>query len=95
MRVARPVRPLRVTAAQRQALHEIVGRPAAEYRDVRRASIILHRAAGLSQAETAQRVGVSRPVVIQWEQRFQTAGLAGLVDAPGRGRKEFDRARGA
>ena len=54
---------------------------------MRRAQIILHRADGLSQAETARRVGVNRPVVVPWEQRFGAAGLAGLADAKGRGRK--------
>jgi transposase len=30
---------------------------------------------------------VSRPAVIRWERRFESLGLAGLDDAPGRGRK--------
>ena len=56
--------------------------------DNRRAWIILSRADGLSQVETSRKLGISRPVVIQWEQRFREAGLAGLADAKGRGRKE-------
>ena len=86
--MARPVRPLTITAEQRRALRAIVNRPSAPLRDHQRARIILNRADGLSQAETAEAVGISRPMVIQWEQRFRNAGLAGLVDAKGRGRKE-------
>jgi transcriptional regulator with XRE-family HTH domain/transposase len=84
----RPIRPLGVTPEQRRALRTIVSRPSGPQRDHQRAKIILYRADGLSQAETAARLGISRPVVIQWEQRFQKAGLAGLADALGRGRKE-------
>ena len=85
--MARPVRGLAITAAQREALQRLAQRPTATQRAVRRAQIILHRAAGLSQAETARRVGVNRPVVALWERRFREAGLAGLADAQGRGRK--------
>lgn len=77
-----------VSSDQRRALRAIVNRPSAPHRDHRRAWIILNRADGLSQQETAEKVGVSRPVVIHWEQCFQKAGLAGLADAKGRGRKE-------
>jgi len=85
--MARPVRGLAITAAQRAALQRLVQRPTAPQRAVRRAQIILQRAAGLSQAETARRVGVNRPVVVLWERRFRAAGLAGLADAKGRGRR--------
>jgi transposase len=78
---------LPITAAQRGALQRLVQRPTATQREVRRAQIILHRAAGSSQAETARRLGVNRPVVVMWEKRFREAGLAGLADAKGRGRK--------
>ena len=47
-------------------------------REVRRTRIILERASGLSQEETAQRVGVNRPVVALWERRFRLSELAGL-----------------
>ena len=85
--MARPIRVLAVSSEQRRALRQAVNRPSAAYRDNRRAWIILNRAEGLSQAETARKVGVSRVVVSHWEARFQTAGLAGLADAQGRGRK--------
>ena len=84
----RPIRPLEITTEQRRALRAIVNRPSAPQRDHRRAWIILNRADGLSQGETAKKLGITRLVVVQWEQRFRKEGLAGLVDAKGRGRKE-------
>ena len=85
--MTRAVRALPITAEQRAALARLVQRPTAAQREVRRAQIVLHRADGLSQAETARRVGVNRPVVALWEQRFRAGGLGGLVEAKGRGRK--------
>jgi transposase/DNA-binding XRE family transcriptional regulator len=85
--MARPVRVLPITAEQRGALQRLVQRPTVTQREVRRAQIILDRADGLSQTDTARRVGVNRPVVVLWERRFGEAGLAGLADARGRGRK--------
>ncbi len=85
--MARPVRVLPIAVEQRAELRRLVRRPTATQREVRRAWIILHRADGLSQAETARRVGVNRPVVVTWEKRFRRSGLAGLAEAKGRGRK--------
>lgn len=87
--MARPIRTLTITTEQRRELREIVNRPTAPFRQNRRAWIILNRAHGLSQSDTAAQVGVSRPVVIQWEHRFRKTGLAGLTEAKGRGRKPW------
>ena len=83
----RPTPLLTLTAHQREALEAVVQRPTAAQRDHWRASIVLRRAEGLSQAAAARAVGVSRAAVIRWERRFREAGLAGLADAGGRGRK--------
>jgi transposase/transcriptional regulator with XRE-family HTH domain len=85
--MSRRARALPISAEQRGALVRLAQRPTAPQRAVRRAQIILHRADGLSQTETARRLGVNRPVVALWEQRFRAAGLAGLADAKGRGRR--------
>src|SRR5215472_4722730 len=85
--MGRPVQVLAVSAVQRSELQALTRRPTTPQRQAWRAQIILHRAEGLSQEETAQRVGVNRPVVALWEKRFMQAGLAGLADAKGRGRK--------
>src|SRR2546428_10130804 len=87
--MARPIRPFMITSEQRRELRAIINRPTAPYRENRRAWIILNRAEGLSQTQTAAEVGVARPVVIKWEQRFRKAGLAGLVESKGRGRKPW------
>ena len=51
-----------------------------------RARIVLLAAEGVPNAEIARRVGVSRPTVVGWRQRYDDQGLAGLVDLdrPGR-----------
>jgi transposase len=85
--MARTVRPLIVSVEQEAELRRVLKRSTSTQREVRRARIILERASGLSQEETAERVGVNRPVVALWERRFQMQGLAGLTDAQGRGRK--------
>ena len=85
--MARPIRALPITDAQRSELQVLARRPTSTQREAWRAQIILHRADGLSQEETARRVEVNRPVVSLWEKRFRQAGLAGLGDAKGRGRK--------
>jgi hypothetical protein len=85
--MARPIQPLSITEDQRRELRHLVNRPTATQRHVRRAWIILHRAAGLSQQATAQQVRVNRSVVGRGGQRFRAHGLAGLLDQKGRGRK--------
>ena len=59
-----------------------------------RARIVLLAGAGHSNTETAARVGVSRPTVIAWRERYLHRGLAGLVDEPRSGRpRVVDRAK--
>ena len=47
-----------------------------------RAAIVLACAEGAGTSETARRLGVSRPTVIKWRDRFATQGIAGLDDEP-------------
>jgi transposase len=51
-----------------------------------RARIVLLAADGVSNAEIARRVGVSRPTVLGWRQRYAESGIGGLadLDRPGR-----------
>jgi transposase len=83
----RPIETLEISDEQRQELERIVNAPTSVQRQVRRARIVLARAAGRSQVATAEEVGVNRSVVVHWEHRFAGFGLAGLEDQPGRGRK--------
>lgn len=85
--MGRPIRVLTISAQQRAELQHLIKRPTTAQGMARRAMIILHRADGLNQEETSVRVGVNRPVVGHWERRFREAGIAGLSDAKGRGRK--------
>ena len=71
---------------QRAELTRLVRASSSSQRDVQRARIILARADGLSQQQTADTVGVRRTVVSLWTRRFARSGIAGLADAAGRGR---------
>ncbi|WP_199435277.1 IS630 family transposase [Qaidamihabitans albus] len=51
-----------------------------------RARIVLLAAEGLSNTAIAERVGVSRPTVIGWRDRYERGGIAGLHDEPRSGR---------
>src|SRR5215213_9007725 len=58
-----------------------------------RARIVLLAAAGVSNTEIAERVGVSRPTVIGWRDRYAISGSRGLVDEQRSGRpRTVDRA---
>lgn len=77
-----------MSAVQHRELERLIGAPTTPQRVVRRARIVLVRAAGCTQLATAAELGVSRPAVIRWERRFAALGVEGLLkDAPGRGRK--------
>jgi len=58
-------------------------------RDRRRSEIVLLSAEGLTQQQIAERLGISRLQVNRWVGRFVTDRVAGLRDAPGRGRKPW------
>jgi transposase-like protein len=59
-----------------------------------RARIVLAIAEGMGTSAAARMVGVSRPTVIKWRQRFAAHGLTGLADQPRSGRpKTIDDAQ--
>src|ERR687898_862764 len=51
-----------------------------------RARIVLLAADRVSNTAIADRVGVSRPTVIGWRERYQASGIVGLADEPRSGR---------
>lgn len=51
-----------------------------------RAQIVLAVAGGAGVSATARTLGVSRPTVIKWRDRFSAAGVDGLADLPRSGR---------
>lgn len=85
--MARPIRILSITPEQRRELRCIINRPTAAHWEHERAWIILNRADGRSQSETARRLGLCRPQVAHWERQFRQAGIAGLADRKRSGRK--------
>src|SRR6478735_8772850 len=59
-----------------------------------RARIVLLAADGVSNTAIAELVGVSRPTVIGWRERYQAKGLPGLEDEPRSGRpRSIDHAK--
>lgn len=74
-------------SAEREVLESIVRSPTSAQRDVLRARIVLLAASGQRNDQIQQTLGVSKPVVIKWRQRFASSRLGGLADQSGRGRK--------
>src|SRR3954470_15741210 len=59
-----------------------------------RARIVLAIADGAGTSATARMLGISRPTVIKWRERFAAHGVAGLDDQPRSGRpKTIDDAQ--
>jgi len=75
------------------ALQRVLSSRTSEQRLVLRARIVLLSAEGRTDGAVAAQVGVNRHTVRLWRQRFGDQGLAGLVDATGRGRKPYLDAR--
>ncbi|MEZ5355697.1 MAG: IS630 family transposase [Bryobacteraceae bacterium] len=87
--MARPIAVIELTPDERATLRRRVGAPTSAQRDVLRARIVLLRAEGRREADVAAEVGTSINTVSLWSKRFEEQGLAGLDDAPGRGRKPW------
>ena len=59
-----------------------------------RARIVLLAADGVANTEIAERVGVARPTVISWRERYAASGVEGLADEQRSGRpRTVDRAK--
>src|SRR5580765_4442449 len=89
-----PVQPLGLRAGDRGVLQSWVRSSAIRSGLAQRARIVLLAADGMSNTAIAEQVGVSRPTVISWRQRYTAGGLAGLDDRPKSGRpRTVDRAK--
>lgn len=83
----KPAPPLFIRPGQRKALQHIVRSRTAQQRLALRARIVLAAAEGKPNLSIARELKVSRPTVLQWRQRFATAGVEALKhDAPRPGR---------
>ena len=85
--MARPVETLELQPSEQQELERRVRAATTSQRAVTRARIVLLRAQGLRQQDVATQLGLSLGCVNRWSQRFAVAGLAGLQDRAGRGRR--------
>ena len=74
-----PAEPLRVTQNQRVQLEGWITSPTSEQRVVQRSRIVLSAAGGMANHAIAKEVGVSRPTVLLWRERFAEEGPEGLL----------------
>lgn len=79
--------PLYVSAAQRDVLETWARSQAIPHRQVQRARIVLLAADGIANEVIAAQLNTSKPSVLKWRARFAEAGVDGLDDAAGRGRR--------
>ena len=85
--MARPILQLEATEKEVLELGRLVRGTKVSVGDRFRARIILHRLEGMSETEVARTIGCSLGSVCKWSKRFDGYGIAGLKDAPGKGRK--------
>jgi hypothetical protein len=81
-----PIR-LELSREEREELEHRARTLTAPYRQVIRAKIVLLLADGTTVSSVSRKVARRRDIVRKWAWRFQKLRLAGLDDAPGRGRK--------
>ena len=66
----------------RQRLADLARLPSVPSGLAKRARIVLLAADGVPNAQIARAVGVSRPTVIGWRDRYRQGGIKGLEDEP-------------
>ena len=79
--------PVELSEDEERELRQRAARYTLPHREVQRAKIVLMAAAGLENGEIARRLEVRVDTVRKWRKRFFERRLAGLDEAPGRGRK--------
>jgi len=80
---------LTLSQHDRELLEALVRSGQTPQRSALRARIILGAAEGRANYRLAHELGISRPKVLRWRQRFAEAGVAGLLkDAPRPGRRK-------
>jgi transposase len=78
--------PLRLQPQERETLQAVMRSTRSPAGWVRRARVLLLLAEGLSVRRVEAQTGMSLRRVVHWKQRWQQAGLDGLLDAPRPGR---------
>jgi transposase len=82
----RPAAELGLRDGDREELARLTRATSGRAGVAQRARIVLLAADGESNTAIAQQVGVSRPTVIHWRNRYAAQGISGLDDAPRSGR---------
>jgi len=82
MAIGRPVAIVSLSDSERQELESLARRRKTAQALALRAKIVLHCAEGLSNTEVASLVGVTKPTVGKWRQRFARDRINGLHDEP-------------
>ncbi len=80
--VGRPLQPLHLTRQETEELQRLARRPKSAQALALRARIVLACASGLSNTQVAAKLGISKPTVGKWRERFRRHRLAGLHDEP-------------
>lgn len=79
-------RSVRLRNGDRETLEQWLRSRTTPQRQVERAQIILGAAEGLSGYALSEQLGISRPTIQRWLDRYETDGIAGLEDQPRSGR---------
>lgn len=88
----RPAPALLLCEGEREDLERLTRASSVRAGLAQRARIMLLAADGLSNTAIAQRVGVFRPTVIGWRDRYRAKGIKGLADEDRSGRpRQIDR----
>lgn len=77
---------IRLTPEEDRRLREMARKYTSPYRNVIRARVILYAAEGLDNNQIAARLDTLRQIVSKWRKRFFQKRMAGLEEAPRRGR---------
>jgi transposase len=84
----KPAQPLPISSEQETMLQSWIRAHQTPQQVVTRCRIILQAAEGMSNNQIAQQLGIRRPTVLLWRQRFSEGGPAALTQVKaGRGRK--------
>ena len=78
--------PLVLRHGDRERLTDLARRPSVPSGLAKRARILLLAAEGMPNAQIARELGVSRPTVIGWRDRYSRGGIKALEDEPRSGR---------
>ena len=80
-------RALMLRDGDRERLTDLARRPSVASGLAKRARMVLLAADGMPNAQIAREMGVSRPTVIGWRDRYAQGGIKALEDEPRSGRR--------